>query len=102
MASKYYYWLHHAVDLASQRILKLGCSSRCKQYECFRKLVNAYEREPNNTSKFMALMQEVQEYGQPPPEIIKEIAPGLELDADGMPKMNEMPFGGGDEECRIM
>lgn len=45
-------------------------------------------------------------YGQPPAEIIKEIAPGLELDEDGLPKNLDgnggMPFSGGDEDCRIM
>ena len=51
----------------------------------------------------MELMQEVQEYGQPPAEIIQEIAPGIELDDDGMPKLDGsgFPFGEKDE-CRIM
>jgi hypothetical protein len=46
-----------------------------------------------------------QRYGQPPQDIVNEIAPGLELDEDGMPKINPMegmPFGGGNEECTIM
>ncbi len=46
-----------------------------------------------------------QRYGQPPQDIVSEIAPGLELDEDGMPKINPMeglPFGGGNEECTIM
>lgn len=50
----------------------------------------------------MELMQEVQKYGQPPVEIIREIAPGLELDGDGMPAMNLLNPGTGDEECCIM
>jgi hypothetical protein len=48
-------------------------------------------------------------FGQPPLEIVQEIAPGLELDADGVPKLDGMnggplpPFlAGGDDECRIM
>jgi len=44
-------------------------------------------------------------FGQPPTEIIKDIAPGLELDADGLTKMDGsggMPFPGGDEDCRVM
>ena len=43
-------------------------------------------------------------YGQPPAEIIKDIAPGLELDEEGVPKldaMDGMPFGE-NEECSIM
>ena len=35
----------------------------------------------------MELMQDVQQYGQPPAEIIKELAPGLEFNAEGMPVM---------------
>lgn len=56
----------------------------------------------------MEYMQEVQEYGQPPVEIIKEIAPGIELDEEGMPKVDGSsafpPFmpNGSNEECRIM
>jgi hypothetical protein len=52
----------------------------------------------------MALMQENQEYGELPTEFTKEICPGLEFDANGLPKMapgDGNPFGG-DEECRIM
>ena len=30
---------------------------------------------------------DVQQYGQPPAEIIKELAPGLEFNAEGMPIM---------------
>lgn len=41
-------------------------------------------------------------YGQPPAEIIKDIAPGLELDEDGIPKMDAMGFFGDSEECVVM
>eukprot|EP00968_Pinguiococcus_pyrenoidosus_P009197 scaffold719_cov226-Pinguiococcus_pyrenoidosus.AAC.13 len=59
----------------------------------------------------MELMQDVQEYGQPPAEIIKELAPGLEFSEDGMPVMpnmgpNAMPFIPGaapdQQPCSIM
>ena len=32
-------------------------------------------------------MYDIQEYGQPPADIIKELAPGLEFNAEGMPVM---------------
>jgi len=78
-------------------------SSREKQCRCFQKLVLLYETNPEDTKRLMDLMQEVQEYGQPPPEIIKEIAPGLELDSNGLPKLDGagMPFPD-DGECRLM
>ena len=40
----------------------------------------------------MELMQDIQEYGQPPVEIIKELAPELQFDEEGMPMMD--PMGG--------
>ena len=43
----------------------------------------------------MELMQEIQEYGQPPVEIIKDLAPELEFDDEGMPIMDPMSGGGG-------
>ena len=33
----------------------------------------------------MELMQDIQEFGQPPAEIIKELAPWLEFNEQGMP-----------------
>lgn len=83
---------------------------RNRQYDCFRRLVQAYESEEEGkeTAKLLEIMQEVQEYGQPPPEIINEIAPGLEFDEEGLPKMNGgvlPPFLGGSpgpDDCRIM
>ena len=59
-------------------------------------------------------MQQVQEYGQPPAEIIQEIAPGLDLDPDGVPKFQFPGLGGGgtgggplppgmnEEDCVVM
>jgi len=35
-------------------------------------------------------MHDIQEYGQPPADIIKELAPGLEFNAEGMPVMPHM------------
>jgi hypothetical protein len=49
----------------------------------------------------MELMQEAQEFGQPPAEILKDIAPDLELDDNGMPKLEGLEFPTA-EECTIM
>jgi len=38
-------------------------------------------------------MTDLQEYGQPPAEIIKELAPGLDFDDEGLAKMPDMPSG---------
>lgn len=74
-----------------------------KQFECFKQLVHVYDHDPNNTTKLVELMQEVQEYGQPPAEIVQEIAPGIELDSEGVPKLDPATMmTGNNEECRIM
>mmetsp|Transcript_33787 Transcript_33787/g.56490 ORF Transcript_33787/g.56490 Transcript_33787/m.56490 type:complete len:136 (-) Transcript_33787:52-459(-) len=89
------------------------------QYQCFQQLVKVYEEEEDESNKnsnnkmgrLLELMQKVQEYGQPPAEIIKDIAPGLELDEEGMPKNiveGALPFLGSagavanGEECPVM
>lgn len=75
-----------------------------KQFHCFQALVNQYETDASDIDTLMKLMQEVQEFGQPPQAIIEAIAPGLELDADGIPKLNPFDAMSGfpDEECTIM
>jgi len=58
-----------------------------RMYQCFQKLVLTYELEPDNFPRVLELFQDLQDTGNPPVEIIKELAPGLELGADGMPAM---------------
>ncbi len=41
----------------------------------------------------MELMFDIQQYGQIPAEIIKDIAPGLKFDENGMPVMPNMGSG---------
>lgn len=66
-----------------------------KQYQYFQKIVHVYETEPGNFDRLMELMQDIQEYGQPPAEIIKELAPDLQFDEGGMPIMDPIGGGGG-------
>jgi peroxin-19 len=64
-----------------------------RMYQYFQKIVAVYESEPNNHQRLMELMQDMQECGQPPAEIVKELAPGLEFGPDGMPIMTNMGSG---------
>jgi hypothetical protein len=41
----------------------------------------------------MELMFTMQEYGQPPADIIKDLAPGLKFDENGIPIMPNMGAG---------
>lgn len=78
-----------------------------KQYQYFQRIVDLYENDPENIDRLTELMNQLQEYGQPPADIIQELAPDLELDDDGMPKIPGF-HGGPDfpnnmnEECIIM
>jgi peroxin-19 len=95
--------LAHTIHISLHHAYFLLLFRREKQCICFQRLVRVYETEPDNVPCLMDLMQEVQEYGQPPSEIIQEIAPGIELDAEGMPKIDGsgLPFPP-NEECCIM
>ncbi|KAF0685728.1 Aste57867_22427 [Aphanomyces stellatus] len=88
-----------------------------KQYQYFQQILAVYETEPDNYARLSELMQEMQECGQPPSEIVKELAPGLQFDDEGMPIMPNMGPGAfpgmaglpgampgmpGQEQCSIM
>lgn len=101
VAEKFPGWLQEKKNALTEQEYK----DRSKQCECFQKLVQVYESNPNDSMKLMMLMQEVQEFGQPPPEIIKEIAPGLELDENGLPKLDGSKLFDDEEgngECLVM
>jgi len=63
-----------------------------------KKICAAYETESDNFQTVLQLMQEMQECGKPPIEIVKELAPGIELGPEGLPNM----FGNMDEKkCKL-
>lgn len=115
ICEKYPEWLAEKRDkLSKEDYERYG-----KQYQYFQQIVAVYETEPDNFERLQELMQDMQECGQPPSEIVKELAPGLEFSEDGMPIMPNMgpgmipgmagmagnPVGTqmpGQEECRIM
>ncbi|KDP39871.1 hypothetical protein JCGZ_03402 [Jatropha curcas] len=49
------------------------------QYELINKLNKVYENEPNNFTKIVDLMQKMQECGQPPNDIVQELAPDIDF-----------------------
>ncbi|KAK7497144.1 hypothetical protein BaRGS_00011674 [Batillaria attramentaria] len=77
-----------------------------KQYELMTSICVVFEEEePEDTpevknqrfEKLMDLMQQMQELGQPPKDIVGEMAPGLEFDQNGMPKLP-----GVGSQCSVM
>ncbi|KAL3499605.1 hypothetical protein ACH5RR_038698 [Cinchona calisaya] len=49
------------------------------QYELIKDLNGVYETEPGNFNKIVELMQKMQECGQPPNDIVQELAPDFDL-----------------------
>jgi peroxin-19 len=64
-----------------------------KQYQAFQKILAVYETEPDNFPRLMELMFDMQAFGQPPADIITDLAPGLRFDENGMPIMPNMGPG---------
>jgi peroxin-19 len=85
-----------------------------KQFDCFTRLLAVLELSDADQKKteIMTLLTEVQEYGNPPQEVLSQLMPGLSFDADGNPKvpnsltgMEADLFGnnnGPDNGCSIM
>ena len=46
-----------------------------------------YETAPEDYAQITALLQEMQECGQPPQELLSALAPGASFGADGMPTL---------------
>mmetsp|Transcript_4750 Transcript_4750/g.8148 ORF Transcript_4750/g.8148 Transcript_4750/m.8148 type:complete len:279 (+) Transcript_4750:19-855(+) len=61
-----------------------------RQKESLDHICLAYEETPDDFQKIVTLMQEMQELGQPPPEILQEVAPGIEFGPDGVPRFPGM------------
>lgn len=109
ICERFPHWLgHNKARLGPQQYEMYG-----KMYQTFQHMVMVYETEPSNFGKLAALMQELQEYGMPPGDLIKEVAPGIELSPDGTPMMSNvapgmppLPVGGaagdGVPACTIM
>eukprot|EP00802_Teleaulax_amphioxeia_P017282 Tamp_17434.p1 GENE.Tamp_17434~~Tamp_17434.p1 ORF type:complete len:281 (+),score=78.25 Tamp_17434:106-948(+) len=82
IATKYPDWLtKHGPSLSEE-----DRSRYTRQLAVIREICDTYDKEPDNTDKVVELMQRMQECGQPPPEIVKDLGGGVELDEKGMPK----------------
>ncbi|KAA8522224.1 hypothetical protein F0562_012897 [Nyssa sinensis] len=53
------------------------------QFELIKNLNEVYEAEPGNFNKIVELMQKMQECGQPPNDIVQELAPDFDLSSLG-------------------
>ncbi|KAJ4955906.1 hypothetical protein NE237_012689 [Protea cynaroides] len=75
IAERYPKWLEeHASGLSKEEYDRYS-----HQYELIKDLNEVYEKDPNNFPKIVELMQKMQECGQPPNDIVHELAPDLDL-----------------------
>lgn len=77
-----------------------------RQHEYVARICVSYEEEPNNYQKVVTLMHEMQEYGQPPAEIIRELAPEDPNDPNPLAALLQQGPGGVDPSknpnCLVM
>ncbi|TKY55449.1 Peroxisome biogenesis protein 19-1 [Spatholobus suberectus] len=75
IAEKYPKWLEeHKTSLSKEEYERYS-----HQYELIRNLNEVYENDPGNFNKIVELMQKMQECGQPPNDIVLELAPDFDL-----------------------
>ncbi|XP_071095584.1 peroxisomal biogenesis factor 19-like [Haliotis cracherodii] len=102
ISEKYPKWLEEHKDTESASSLDTYrrqhqlISSICVEFEA-ETPTDTEETKSQRFDKLMELMQQMQELGQPPKEIVGEMAPGLEFDDNGIPKLPGMT-----EQCVVM
>jgi len=101
ICSKYPGWFEH-----HEATLQASDAERYRrQYDYIQQIIEMYERDPDNSAELMRLMQEVQSCGQPPQEIVDDVAPGFDL-SETLPQDGATPATLGStpelpEECKI-
>lgn len=92
ISQKYPKWLEENEGKTEKELIE----NYTLQYNLMKTICQEFEKETTADSedtknhrfkRILELMQEMQELGQPPKEILGEMAPGLEFDANGFPKL---------------
>ncbi|KAL5551172.1 hypothetical protein UlMin_001348 [Ulmus minor] len=87
IGERYPKWLEeHKANLSKEDLDRYS-----HQYELIKELNEVYEKEPGNFNKIVELMQKMQECGQPPNDIVHELAPDFDIASLGQisPEMLE-------------
>ncbi|TVU28936.1 hypothetical protein EJB05_20474 [Eragrostis curvula] len=79
IVEKYPKWLEDNKD----KISKEEYDRYNKQLELMTKLIAVYENDPENMTKIFDIMQNMQECGQPPSDLVQDIVPDLDLNKLG-------------------
>eukprot|EP00897_Mesotaenium_endlicherianum_P003096 jgi/Mesen1/2814/ME000172S01963 len=91
IGSQYPAWL--AANAARLPPAELERYSRQEQH--IRELCRVYDETPEDFAHIVELMQRMQECGQPPADIVRELTPGVELGDDGLPLLPDLTGGAG-------
>jgi len=92
MKEKYPAWLEqHKSQLTTEQY-----SNYDRQYQCIKTICQVYETEPDNVQKVVSLMQQMQETGQPPADLLKQLSD--EMGANDLSNL----YNSGDGNCSIM
>ncbi|KAH7549619.1 hypothetical protein JRO89_XS13G0056900 [Xanthoceras sorbifolium] len=95
IGERYPKWLEdHEASLSKEEYERYS-----HQYELIKQLNEVYENDSGNFTKIVDLMQKMQECGQPPNDIVQELAPDFDLASVGQlsPEMLESQ-----QNCSIM
>ncbi|KAL3141031.1 Natural resistance-associated macrophage protein [Trebouxia sp. C0010 RCD-2024] len=83
IGSRYPQWLQdHRQRLSPEDLQRYS-----QQFQHIQEITRLYEQEPDNFPKLINLLQQMQACGEPPKEIVDEMAPALALDANGQPQL---------------
>ncbi|KAL4383337.1 hypothetical protein GQ457_15G010490 [Hibiscus cannabinus] len=75
IGERYPLWLEeHKASLSKEDYERYS-----NQYELIKELNGVYERDPNNFNRIFDLMQNMQECGQPPNDILQQLAPEFDF-----------------------
>lgn len=96
IGERYPKWLEeHKANLSKEEYDRYS-----HQYELIRNLNEVYEKDSGNFNKIVELMQKMQECGQPPNDIVQELAPDFDLASLG--QLSPEMLDGSQPNCCIM
>ncbi|KAI5060832.1 hypothetical protein GOP47_0023337 [Adiantum capillus-veneris] len=78
-----------------------------RQYEYIKELCGVYESIPDDFSRIVDIMQNMQTCGQPPDDLVQELGPGMDLKGDGLPFLSDLlkegnQSAGANQNCSMM
>lgn len=83
IGDRYPQWLAKHADSLSDEDL----NRYTRQHQHILEMCRLYDEDPDNFSAIYDCLQQMQACGTPPEEIVQELSPGLQFDADGLPQL---------------